>query len=161
MRTMDGDTTSIFNADLEFINSFTGDFGVLRGVIAPDMLVYSKRVDSLKHQVDIYSASTHEHVRTLSQLVKFKYITVCRHDATGWFIVMDSVNNGFDVYKPDLTHFRRSDTRITPRWRNAVVLIRDWVVVAREIGGDLFVYNWKGEQLTRSRLCTEGNMWGI
>ena len=133
-----------FSSTLQLIDEFIGDFGYLCGIISPDMLLYSKNIDNkfLKYELDIYRASDHDHVHTLSEMSS-GCVSVCKHDKSQWIAIVGS--HMMDIYKSDFTHHRRVELTYEPCGDNAAAAVKDYIIVATlRSPGELHMYSWDG-----------------
>ena len=149
--------TFVFDANLELISSFTGDFGRLCGIIAPDKLLYSKQVGDEYH-LHIYSVTDHKHLHQLSQSVSSEKISVSTH-ASGWLAIMDTYGFTLDLYKSDWSHSRQERLGFHPRWMNGVCCVKDFIVVTRNYTSGMHIYNWEGDMMME--LDVDGQIQGV
>ena len=106
MRYEDRNTTTVWDSELNLINTFHNDCGYLRGVIHGDKLLYSKRTGEDKYRLDIYWGDNHHHIVTLPVSVRSRYVSSSTHPG-GMFAVTDHVGRTLDLFTPDFRHHRR------------------------------------------------------
>ena len=143
--------TLTFDHDLQPQQTYTGEYGLLRGTIHDDRLLYVKEISEDRYSVKIYQLPDHSHVGTLSrqdQPFESDWISVCCHQSTQWLAVVPLHPHSLDIYDSAYNHMRHVSLPYEPGLVTGVAAVKDWIIIADWLGQSLHVYNWHGEELT-------------
>ena len=134
--------TVVCDGNLNHINTHTGDYGRLCGVVH-DKLIYCNK-SSNDYVLNVYDGNSHQYVCRLPVSVSSDYISTASHPDSGWFVLTDLGSETMYMFTSDYQLHTQVELRFRAWRTNGVCCVGELIAVAGWDEKVIVFYNWAG-----------------
>ena len=141
----DEKTTYVYDAKLNQSTTYKGDYGSLRGILPPDLLVYGHN-----KQLNLYKAQDHSFFRNLStHHWSTSKLSACSDNTndTKSIAVVEYTSDTLDIFKVNKTDYKTKTLTNSAEAFNGIASVINFIIIIGREQDKLLVSDWYGREL--------------